>query len=130
MAKAILVDQFQRSGTLTNAALQQYQEQQDGISRVKDHKSRSSYGSANLVILDIVVFVDYYVRNAKPLLVTITNDVDLFPASDPWEDLIEVCQMFGLRQFSPTQLRNAASTVEYSTRSEVQRKKVANHMRH
>ena len=127
---AILLDNFQRSGTLTNATLQQYQERRDGIIRVKDHKSRTSYGSANLVILDTVDFVDFYVSNARPLLVRTTNDVALFPASDPWEDLREVCQMFGLRQFSPTQLRKAASTVAYSTLSEVERKKVANHMTH
>ena len=39
LSTAILLYNFQRSGTIKNATINQYQEIKDGIIRVKDHKS-------------------------------------------------------------------------------------------
>ena len=130
VSTAILLDNYQRSGTITNVTIAQYREMTDGIIRVKDHKSRTSYGSANLVVTDVVDFLHFYVENARPLLVKEASDTALFPAADPWEDMGEVCAMFEVRRLTPTLLRKAASTAAYSSLSEVDRRRVANHMTH
>ena len=127
---AILLDNFQRSGAIENATINEYEQRKHGIIRVKEHKSRASYGSANLVITEIEDFVDYYVENARPLLSKEKNISSLFPSSDPWDDLGKACDMFGVKRFSPTSLRKAASTAAYSDLSELERKNVANHMTH
>ena len=124
------MDNFQRSGAIENATINEYEQRKHGIIRVKEHKSRASYGSANLVITEIEDFVDYYVENARPLLSKEKNISSLFPSSDPWDDLGKACDMFGVKRFSPTRLRKAASTAAYSDLSELERKNVANHMTH
>ena len=130
LTTAILLDNFQRSGTITNATLAQYHDCQEGIIRVKEHKSRASYGSANLVITDVASYLDFYVAQARSFLTKDDHVDELFPSSDPWEDMGLVCAMFGVRKVSPTIIRKAASTAAYNDLPELERRQVANHMTH
>ena len=130
LTAAILLDNFQRSGAITNVTVPEYRKMAGGVFQVSDHKSRRSYGSANLVVTDLVTYIDQYVEQARPRLVKdSTNDV-LFPSADPSDDLEEVCKMFGIRKVHPTLLRKAASTAAYSGLTETERRRVANHMTH
>ena len=52
VAVPLLCDDFQRSGAISNATLTGYRAMKGNIIRVAEHKSRASYGSLNLVVLD------------------------------------------------------------------------------
>ena len=49
---ANLLDNFQRSGTITNTTLAKYQAMKEDILRVTDHKGQTLCGFANMVISD------------------------------------------------------------------------------
>ena len=103
VSTAILLDNFQRSGTIKNVTIQQYEDMKEGIMRAKEHKSMSSYGSANLVVADVASYLAYYVQHARPLLVKENSDSQaLFPSSDPWDDVGEACTLLGERRITPT----------------------------
>ena len=102
----------------------------DGIICAREHKSTSSYGSANLVVSDIATYLNYYVENARHFLIKDDADTALFPSAYPWDDMGEVCAMFGEIKFGTTLLRKAASSAACSTLDEVDRRRVANHMTH
>ena len=92
---AILMDNFQRTGTIKNATMSQYNNMSDGIVRVHEHKSRSSYGSANLVVSDIETYLKFYVENARRFLVKDDGDTALFPSSHPLDDMGEDARCSG-----------------------------------
>ena len=79
---------------------------------------------------EVVEYLHVYVEKARPLLLRDREDDALFPSADPWEDMGEVCAICDVRRLTPTLLRKAASTAAYSSLSEVDRRRVANHMTH
>ena len=79
---------------------------------------------------DVADFLNFYVVKARPLLLKERTDDALFPSADPWEDMGEVCSLYDVPRLTPTLLRKAASTAAYSSLSELDRKRVANHMTH
>ena len=112
LTSAILLQNFQRSGTIKNATIEECQNMNHAVIRVRDHKSCATYGSANLVVDGLEEFIHGYVERFKPHLATrVGKDRLLFPSSDPAEDLAEVYRAFKLNfTLTPTILRKAAST--------------------
>ena len=130
LAVSLLCDNFQRSGAISNATLGEYRAMDSNIIRVSEHKSKASYGSLNLVVLDQLPYLHAYVDSFRPLLVKCATENKLFPATKVCDDVAAVCSMFGIRTCTPTLMRKAMSSAAYSTVSESQRRKIANHMTH
>ena len=130
MSVALLCDNFQRSGAVSNATLDEYRQMRGGILRVHEHKSRASYGSINLVVGErLQQYLNVYVEKFRPILLKSSSD-KLFPTSKVCDDVSAVCGMFGLRPFNPTMMRKAMGSTAYGSVSETQRRKIANHMTH
>ncbi|KAF0310471.1 Cell surface glycoprotein 1 [Amphibalanus amphitrite] len=122
---------FQRSGVIKNARLDEYAKMKNEVLRVKDHKSNATYGSANLVVRGLVKHLEVYVEHFRSFLVT-EDKVDLlFPSSDPADDIAEVCRGFQVDfKLTPTMIRKAASTAAYDDLTDSERRKLADHMTH
>ena len=127
VTSAILLDNLQRSGTITNATVDQYNIKKtasfasritNAVRKVRIDKSRRDRHRGVLGV-----------NNEARLLLTEGEYLTaLFPSASSWEGLGEVCEMFGVRKFCPTLLRKAASTEAYSNLEEVDRKKIANYI--
>ena len=132
LTSAILLQNFQRSGTIKNVTLHEYQATKNEVIRVRDHKSSATYGSANLVVNGLVAHLRCFVEKFRPLLATKDSKVQaLFPSSDPADDIAEVSRTFKIRFTStPTILRKAASTAAYDELDDNERRKLAAHMTH
>ena len=130
LAVSLLCDNFQRSGAISNATLREYKNMTGNILRVSEHKSKASYGSLNLVVVEQLPYLRVYVETFRPLLIKGTTDLRLFPSSKVADDVAAVCTMFGLRAFNPTIMQKAMGSVAYSNVNEAQRRKIANHMTH
>ncbi|XP_043206974.1 uncharacterized protein LOC122373196 [Amphibalanus amphitrite] len=131
LTSAILLQNFQRSGVIKNARLDEYAKMKNEVLRVKDHKSNATYGSANLVVRGLVKHLEVYVEHFRSFLVT-EDKVDLlFPSSDPADDIAEVCRGFQVDfKLTPTMIRKAASTAAYDDLTDSERRKLADHMTH
>ena len=127
---SILCDNFQRSGAISNATISEYEAMTDGVIRVSEHKSRSSYGSLDLVVKELIEFLRAYVERFRPLPVKGTADDKLFPSARVSEDVSAINTEFNMRQFNPTLMRKCMGSMAYSCLSEPERRKVANHMTH
>ena len=87
LTSAILLQNFQRPGTIKNARMEKFLNMKNEVLRVRDHKSCATYGSANLVVHGLVEHLVYFVENFRPLLATEEKRVQyLFPSSDPADD--------------------------------------------
>lgn len=127
---SLLCDNFQRSGAVSNATIQEYEKMTDNILRVSEHKSKASYGSLNLVVLDQLPYLHVYVEVFRPMLIKDATENRLFPSAKVCDDVSAVCTMFGIRCCNPTLMRKAMSSAAYGSVSEAQRRQIANHMTH
>ena len=130
LTSALLLQNFQRAGTIKNATLAEYKGIKDAVMRVKEHKSHASYGSANIVVQGYENHLREFVDKYRPLLVKQQDDVSLFPSSDPADDIGAVCDSYAIQRINPTKLRKTASTAAYDHLSETERRKLASHMTH
>ncbi|KAF0291147.1 hypothetical protein FJT64_010693 [Amphibalanus amphitrite] len=87
LTSTLLLQTFQRAGTIKNATVAEYKDIKDAVMRVKEHKSHASYGSARIVVKDYEDYLRMFVEKYRPLLVKHQDDVSLFLTSDPAEDV-------------------------------------------
>ena len=87
LTSALLLQNFQRAGTISNAKLSEFGQIQGSVMRVKEHKSSASYGSANLVVTDLHDHLQSFVDKFRRLLVKDNTDESLFPQSEPALDI-------------------------------------------
>ena len=131
LTTAILLQNFQRSGTIKNVTIDEYRAMQNAVIRVREHKSSATYGSANLVVDRLNKFLLAYVSRFRALLAEGNKAHLLFPSSDPADDIAEVCRMLNVNfTMTPTVLRKAASTAAFDELDENERRKLAVHMTH
>ena len=129
LTSALLLQNFQRAGTIKNAKMAEFRQIHGSVLRVRDHKSSSSYGSANLVVKDLEDPLQSFVNKFRHLLVK-NEDDSLFPLAEPALDIGVVCESYGIRKLSPTELRKVASTAAFDKLDDEERRKLATHMTH